>query len=129
MAERKAPPWLRDGIRVAWTELRSYATTALRFVRGPHRFMEDWWHGRLALMNPLAMLATGATITAAAHQIAGAVIGIAHPDSLLDAVLSALGPYVHYVSLGVLCHLVVARRGGEVRLTDSVAAALYAGAG
>lgn len=129
MAERAAPPWLRDGLRVAWTELRSYATTALRFTRSPHRFMDDWWHGRSVLMNPLAMLATGATIAAGSHQLAGAVVGIDHPDTLLNAVLSALGPYVHYVSLGVLCHLVLARRRADVRLSDSIAAALYAGAG
>jgi hypothetical protein len=92
--------------------------------------MDDWWHGRSASMNPLAMLATGATIAAASHQLAGAVLGIDHPDTLLGAVLSALGPYVHYVSLGILCHLVLAaHRRGDVRLTDSIATALYAGAG
>jgi len=129
MAERAAPPWFRDGLCVAWTEARSYLTTALRFTRAPRRFMDDWWHGRSASMNPLAMLATGATITAASHQLAGSVLGIDHPDTLLSAALSALGPHVHYVSLGMLCHLVLARRRGEVRLTDSIATALYAGAG
>jgi hypothetical protein len=130
MAERAAPPWFRDGFRTAWTELCSYVTTVLRFTRAPHRFMNDWWQGLSVSMNPLAMLATGATITAASHQLAGAVLGIDHPDTLLNAALSALGPYVHYVSLGVLCHLVLAaRQRGDVRLTDSIATALYAGAG
>jgi hypothetical protein len=130
MAERAAPSWLRDGLRIALTELRSYLMTALRFTRAPHRFMDDWWHGRAVSMNPLAMLATGATIVAASHQLAGAVLGIDRPGALLDAVLSALGPYVHYVSLGMLCHLVLAARGrGDVRLSDSIATALYAGAG
>jgi hypothetical protein len=130
MAERAAPAWLHDGLRTVWTELRSYLATALRFTRAPHRFMNDWWHGQSASMNPLAMLATGATIVAASHQLAGAVLGIAHPDTLLDAALTALGPYAHYVALGILCHLVLAARGrNDVRLTDSIATALYAGAG
>jgi hypothetical protein len=33
------------------------------------------------------------------------------------------------VSLGILCHLVVAGRRSDVRLSDSIATALYAGAG
>ncbi len=130
MTERAAPTWFRDGLRVAWTELQSYLTTAMRFTRAPHRFMDDWWYGRSVSMNPLAMLATGATIAAASHQLAGAVLGIARPDTLLNVVLSALGPYLHYVSLGLVFHLVLATRGRrEVRLSDSIAAALYAGAG
>lgn len=130
MAERAAPPWFRDGLHVAFTEVRSYVTTAVRFSRAPHRFMDDWWHGSSAAMNPLAMLATGATLTAASHQLAGAVLGIDHPDSLLDAALTALGPYAHYIAIGVLCHLVLAaRRGRDVRVSDSIATALYAGAG
>jgi hypothetical protein len=130
MAERAAPRWLHDGLRIAWTELRSYVTTALRFTRAPHRFMAGWWHGELAAMNPLAMLATGAAIAAASRQLAGAVLGVDRPNTLLGAALSALGPYLHYVALGALCHAVLtARRRSDVRLADSVAAALYAGAG
>jgi len=124
------PPWLRDGTRAAWHEIRGYLGTAWAFTRAPHRFIDAWVTGRQAAMNPLAMLATGAAIGAAMHQLAGAVVGIEHPDGLIDAMLSALGPYAHYVVIGLICHLVIApgspRHAGVL---SSVATALFAGAG
>jgi hypothetical protein len=126
----QSPPWLRDGASAAWREVRGYLSTAWAFTRAPHRFMAEWARGERTALNPLAMLATGAAITAAMHQLAGAVVGIAHPDGLIDAVLTALGPYAHYVALGLLCHVVVARRDADgAGVLDSVATALYAGAG
>ena len=130
MGERSPPPWLRDGIRTAWNEARSYLTTTRAFTRSPHAFMDAWWRGQASAMNPLAMLATGATIVGAAHALAGAVVGIDHPDSLAAAVLSAAGPYAHYLAIGVLVHLILKPLGRrEATLSDSVATALYAGAG
>jgi hypothetical protein len=130
MSERSPPPWLRDGIRATWHEARSYLATTWAFTRSPRAFIDAWWHGQTSAMNPLAMLATGATIAAAAHQLAGAVVGIDHPSSLAAAVLSALGPYVHYITIGALVHLVLKPLArSEATLSDSVASALYAGAG
>jgi hypothetical protein len=130
MSERSPPPWLRDGTRAAWHEARSYLVTTWAFTRSPRVFMDAWWHGRASAMNPLAMLATGATIVAAAHQLAGAVAGIDHPSSLVAALLSALGPYVHYLTIGVLVHLVLKPLArNEATWSDSVATTLYAGAG
>ncbi|HEY1550263.1 MAG TPA: hypothetical protein VGG28_20690 [Kofleriaceae bacterium] len=131
MGDERAPPaWLRDGVRAAWHEARADLATPWQMTRAPARFMDAWRAGRAEALNPLAMLATGAALVAAAHQLAGAVVGIEHPDGIGDAVLSALGPYAHYVAIGVLCHLVLApRRTRDVRLLDTVAAALFAGAG
>ncbi|HET9988045.1 MAG TPA: hypothetical protein VFQ65_05990, partial [Kofleriaceae bacterium] len=41
------------------------------------------------------------------------------------------GPYAHYIAIGILCHLAIAINGRDrtVKLTDTVAMALYAGAG
>lgn len=127
---RSSPPWLRDGARAAYHEVRAYLATTWAFSRRSFQFMSEWARGERQALNPLAMLATGAALTAAMHQLAGAVVGIEHPDGLINSILSALGPYVHYVVLGLLCHLVLARRGARwTGALDSVAAALYAGAG
>ena len=128
--ERAAPPWVRDGARAAWHEARAYVATAWRLTRAPADFMDAWLRGQADAMNPLAMLATGAALVAASHQLAGAIVGIEHPDGIVDAVLSALGPYALYVAIGVLCHLVLAPAGKrDVRVLDTIAAALFAGAG
>jgi hypothetical protein len=130
MAERAPPRWLHDGLEGARHELAAYATTTWQLLRRPYPFIDEWWRGQRTAINPLAMLATSATITGAAHQIAGAVLGVDHPETMLGAVLSALGPYLHYVMLGVLCHLALRRfQTRDARLADSVAVALFAGAG
>jgi hypothetical protein len=130
MADRAPPAWFRDGLASSWREVKSYFATVWAFVRRPAAFIDLWWQGRQAAMNPIAMLATGAAIVAATRQLAGAVVGIAHPESLADAALSALGPYLHYVVLGLVMHVLLlpfARR--KVTSMDSVAAVLFAGAG
>ncbi|HEY3807228.1 MAG TPA: hypothetical protein VGL61_31720 [Kofleriaceae bacterium] len=128
--DRAPPPWVRDGVRAAWHEARAYFGTAWRLTRAPAHFMNAWLRGEADAMNPLAMLATGAALVAASHQLAGAIVGIAHPDGIVDAVLSALGPYVLYIATGILCHLVIAPGGTrDVRLVDTIAAALLVGAG
>jgi hypothetical protein len=127
---RAPPPWVRDGATAAWHELRAYLGTAWRFTRSPSAFMNAWLEGKADAMNPLAMLATGAALVAASHQLAGAIVGIDHPDGIIEAVLSALGPYALYIAIGILCHLVLAPGGKrEVHLLDTIATALFAGAG
>jgi hypothetical protein len=128
--DRAPPPWVRDGARAAWHEARAYLGTAWQLTRAPASFMDAWLRGQANAMNPLAMLATGAALVAAAHQLAGAIVKIEHPDGIIDAVLSALGPYALYIAIGVLCHLVLAPRGNrDVRVLDTIAAALLVGAG
>ena len=127
---RAAPTWLADGARAAIRELGLYLETAWSLLRRPHAFLSDWYSGRARAMNPLAMLATGAAIVAGSRQLAGAALGLETADSLWGAIFSALGPYVHYIALGLLCHGVVwLTARSPVRASDSVAAALFAGAG
>lgn len=130
-APRAAPAWLRDGFAAMWHEVRSYLGTSWELVRAPARFAGAWYEGTGSALNPLAMLATGATMLAAIRQLALTILGVPRPDSLISAIASALGPYAHYVAIGILCHLAVAigGRGRDVRVADTVAMALYAGAG
>ncbi len=128
---RAAPPWLRNAASAMWRELASYLSTTWALARSPRRFANDWWSGARIAMNPIAMLATGATLVTAARQLAGAALEISRPDSLMDTVATALGPYLHYVFLGVLCHAVLVAfiPDRQVRLADTIALALYVGAG
>ena len=128
--QRAAPSWLGDGLAATAREAGAYLATSWALARRPYTFMASWWTGREKAMNPLAMLATGAALVAGARQLAAAALGIETADSVWSAALSALGPYVHYVAIGLLVHgvlHVLCRR--PVRAVDSIAAALYAGAG
>ena len=128
---RGAPAWLRDGFGATWHEVRSYLETTWALVRRPSKFATEWFEGTRTAMNPLAMLATGATLVAATRQLGATVLDLPHPDSLITAIASALGPYAHYVLLGLLFHLtmVPCARDRSIRVTDTVALSLYAGAG
>jgi hypothetical protein len=128
--ERAAPPWLHNAAAAAWREATDYARTTGVLARAPYRFAQEWWTGARAAMNPLAMLATGATLVTGARQLALAVLGVQRPDSVIALVLSALGPYVHYVVFGLIFHAIL-RPGApqRARLGDSVAISLFAGAG
>jgi hypothetical protein len=128
---RAAPAWLHDGFAAMWHEVRSYLDTTWTFLRHPAQFADQWFRGTRTAMNPLAMLATGATLVTATRQLGASVLGLPHPDSLIAAIASALGPYAHYVVLGLLFHAIMVpfRSDHSARVTDTVALALYAGAG
>ncbi|HEX7702382.1 MAG TPA: hypothetical protein VF403_16700 [Kofleriaceae bacterium] len=130
---RGAPTWLRDGFGAMSHEAHSYLETTWALVRRPSKFAAEWFEGTRTAMNPLAMLATGATLVAATRQLGATVLDLPHPDSLIAAIASALGPYAHYIVLGLFFHLTMimgrSRRDRSVRVTDTVALSLYAGAG
>ena len=128
---RAAPAWLRDGFAAMWHEVRSYLGTSWDLTRAPAQFANDWFEGKRTALNPLAMLATGATVLAAVRQLAMTILGLPRPDSLISAIASALGPYAHYLLIGVMCHFAISigSRDRSARLTDTIAMALYAGAG
>lgn len=126
------PRWFRDAARAVGDELAAYLGATWAMIRRPGRFVLGWWHGREPRPNPVGMMATGAAITAATREVTSAVIGLDHASSFWAGVASALGPYLHYVLVGLLCHLALlglGRRRPRPRPGDTVAVALYAGAG
>ncbi len=126
-----SPDWIRDAAARAVEEVRLYARTALRFTLRPGRFARAWASGEQAALNPLAMLATAAGLVGGANNLLGRLLehGGGDGDSLLMDVLAAGAPFAHYALLGLVCHLLLRLAGSRRRLRDSLALALFAGAG
>ncbi|MFT3694247.1 MAG: hypothetical protein QM831_13965 [Kofleriaceae bacterium] len=118
--------WLRSGWDAAKYEVLAYLQTSWAMLREPRDFALEWFEDNRTALNPLAMLATGATIVTAARTFGWTILGIPHPDSLLSTIASALGPYAHYILIGLISHVFVRGRGNVL---DSIAVALFAGAG
>jgi len=130
MDARRSPPWVRDAARAFAHELHTYVATAIAFTRRPGRFAVSWWRGEAIALNPVGMLATAAAFLGGTRQLAYALLGVDGPDGLLEAIASSLGPFAHYLLVGLLCHLVFAPLAArKATVLDSVAMALFAGAG
>jgi hypothetical protein len=130
MPSPDSPDWLREAALRTWDEARLFAQTALRFTTRPGRFARDWASGALSALNPLAMLATAAGLLGTANNLLGRLISKGSGgDSLVLDVLAAGAPFVHYALLGLGCHLVLRLLGSQRHVRDSVAMALFAGAG
>ena len=123
-------PWIREAARTAANEARQLAATIAAFARHPFRFAEEWRAGTSAPMNPIGVVAGSAVVVGAMRQAAMAVLGAGDDRGLLASALTALGPYVHYAALALICHVVLRiTTGRRVSLGDSIAIGLYAGGG
>ena len=127
-----APDWVADAVRAFVRETSLFCRTAIGFSRHPGRFITAWAAGEQHALNPLGFLATSAAILGTARVLALMAMGDQDsPDSLWIQLLDALGPFAHYLAIGLLCHVVLRllRVPIKRRATDSAAAALYAGGG
>jgi hypothetical protein len=130
MSSPDSSDWVREAAFRTWDEARLFALTALRFTTRPGRFARDWSTGALPALNPLAMLATAAGLVGGANNLLGRTIGLpSGSDSLVADVLVAAAPFLHYALLGLGCHVVLRLFGSQRHARDSVAMALFAGAG
>jgi hypothetical protein len=121
--------WLADSLRLTWREIRSFAATAAAATVRPARFAGQWVHGERPAMNPLGYFATSAAIVAVYRKIAFAVVGTETDEGLGAEILDAVGPYLHYVALGLLSHAVLRLRGSRRTLRGTLALSLYVGGG
>jgi hypothetical protein len=128
--EGEAPDWVRDGIRPLADEVRSFVRTAIDFTWRPIDFAKEWSLGRRRALNPLGFLATALAVAGPANVM---FERLTHQpgdsSSLARDLATALTPFVYYLSLGALSHLVLRAFGTRRRLRDSCAMALYAGGG
>ena len=123
------PDWVREAAVKSAEEVKSFVGTGVAFIARPGRFAREWAADQRTALNPLGVLATGAGVLASARALLDVVLG--RPGAgggLIESVADAVAPFVHYLFLGLICHLLL-RRGSGRRLTDSLAMALFAGGG
>jgi hypothetical protein len=125
------PDWIRDAIRSAWGELKHFFATAFAFTRDPRGFAQRWSRGEEHAMNPLAYSATSLGLVSGLAVLVKAVLPYNDdgPDSLLNTILGSVGPYAHYLGLGIICHLFVRAGRGRGPWRGTVACAIFAAGG
>jgi len=123
--------WLRAAARSSWDEAVLYARTAAGFARHPRRFLDEWRQGARPAQNPLGFMATTLALTAAlqvARQSLPGATDSPHVGSpLWNGLLESVGPYAHYLVMGVISHAVLRLCRARGLLLGSVAATLYSG--
>jgi hypothetical protein len=123
----ESPDWIRAAILQTLQEAQRYLETVWRFTTRPGRFAREWAEGGLVALNPLGMLATSAGLVGTVQNLLQRFVNKAGEDeSLLHSIASAGAPFVHYLFLGCVCHVLM---GPRRKLRDSLALALFAGAG
>jgi VanZ family protein len=123
----EGPDWIREAIAQAIAEAHRYLATVAGFTMHPAKFARDWSDQRIKALNPLGMLATSAGLAATAAQILVHTVHRSGAElSLWHSLGDAAAPFLHYLFLGLVCHLLLAARRP---LRDSLGIALFAGAG
>jgi hypothetical protein len=121
--------WLKDSLAATARELRAFAETAAAATVRPARFARGWVEGRQAALNPLAFMATAAALVTVAATLAARLGPLHGSSTLAGEVLDSLGPYLHYLALGLICHAILRLAGSRRSLAGSVAMSLYVGGG
>jgi hypothetical protein len=121
--------WLEDSLTATARELRAFAETAAAATVRPARFARGWVEGRHAALNPLAFMATAAALVTVAGTLAARLGPLGGSSTLAGEVLDSVGPYLHYLALGLICHAILRLAGSRRRVAGSVAMSLYVGGG
>ena len=130
MRDEGGPDWVREALRQARDEVRSFLRTAWEFSVRPVTFARQWLSGERHALNPLGFLATAFAVVTAVDALALHVThGSEEQASLTTQALASLLPFAYYLLLGVLQHGVLRLFGSRRPLRDSCAMALYAGGG
>lgn len=124
--------WLREAVVAFWAEAVLYARTAAGFARRPRRFLDEWVAGRRRAQNPLGFMATTLALTASLQLLRRSLPGAtdsspASASPLWNGLLESVGPYAHYLVLGLVSHAVLRLLRTRGQLLGSVAATLYSG--
>lgn len=121
--------WLAQSVRLTLREVRSFARAFVGITFRPARFASAWVRGEAAAMNPLGYFAMSAAVMAVCTKVTSALLGWRRSDGLAIDLLDAIGPYLHYVALGLLCHALLLAAGSRRTVRGSLALSLYVGGG
>jgi hypothetical protein len=119
------PQWLGEALR----RVAPYLRTLVGFSFAPARSARRWRVDEGTAMNPVAFMATSAILMDSAQRVLDDVFHNDVKRSFAAELHHALGPYLYYAGMGLLCH--AALRLFRVRgpWTNSVGIALLCGAG
>ena len=124
----EAPDWIRDAARGAREEVRLYLRTLWGISARPSRFARAWADGTERGLNPLAFMATTASLFTGVTQLVGWLgFEFSSGGSFGRDLLQAVGPFVQYAAAGLLAHLALFAMRSRRRWRDSLAIGLYAG--
>lgn len=133
------PHWLSDAVHNAKEEIFLFVATAVGIALRPGRFAAAWVRREQRALNPLAFMATSATILAVSRLVTGPIFAALGADkaepplppilALLRQAWDAVSPHANFLLLGLLAHLFCRLFGSRAKLRDSAAVALFAGGG
>jgi hypothetical protein len=129
MESEPAPPnWLRDAVRGSVHEARLFVRTLWAITFRPSRFTNAWAEGRAQAMNPLAFIATCASLlTGLVEVLQRFGLPVGEHESFGAELLHSAGPFIQYAAAGVLAHVALIAIKPRRRLLDSIAVGLYSG--
>jgi hypothetical protein len=122
--------WVRESVAVTVRELRLFALTAGAIAARPRTFAAQWVSGQRQALNPLGFMATAAAVVTVAATLVSRLAPLGGgSSSLAGEALDSLGPYLHYLALGLICHGILRLAGSRRSIAGSVAVALFVGGG
>jgi hypothetical protein len=129
-----APQWIREAAHKVWAKSALFLRTAWDFTVRPGRFVTAWLEGSPAYQNPLGYFLTALGVLTAWKEVLQRVFlswlpqhAPVAPSTLSQELVSAAAPFVNYVLLGLVTHVLLIRRRTPLR--GSLAMALFAGGG
>jgi hypothetical protein len=123
------PDWVREAAAAVRGESVRFVRTAVYFSVHPRRFATAWYDGTTEALNPVGFLSTSLAISTAVVTVSAWLLDRKDDGGFWSNLGDATLPYIYYVLLGILSHVVLRLCGSTRPLRASVAIALFAGGG
>ena len=124
-----SPLWIREAIDATVGEAKQWFETFRECLLHPFRFTNDWIDGRSTAMNPVGFLATSAGVLGVIRSFGLLLIGFERAETLAEQVWESITPFLNYISLGALAHIVLFPLSPFKRKASSTAAITMYAAG
>jgi hypothetical protein len=128
-AEDRSPRWASESIEVTRNEITQWWRTFRAFLAHPINFVVEWSEDRSGAMNPLGFLAASAGVLGIIRSLGLAGIGFERAETLGEQIWESITPFLHYIGLGLLMHVVLFTLCSVKRRWSSTAAVTMFAAG